>query len=209
MAWCVCTSALASFVLASRVARADETDGVYGRLRADTVLSIEASGGLALTVTGPRGALLATARARALDTAGLFVSYGYAFGTTRYDALAAGVELRPMMLGRIFSDLEHGPHWLDLLIDSIGIEMGLAWLRPGESWRAGSGLGFVLGSGAELPLRWHDGNGLMARLGVRWVHAASWDAQNPGEGPSSGESLFVTLGLSGRAMVRIGHVRER
>lgn len=193
--------ALAAALLAPRAARAQEPDGVYGRLRADAVLSLEAGGGVALLRDGARPALAVTARARALDMAGFFLGYERAFGATRRDAAALGVELRPLMLGRIFTDNERGPRWLDLTVDSLGLEMGAALLQPGEAWRAGAGVAFVLGTGVDLPLAWSRGDGLLLRVGVRWTHARAWDAQGPGD---DADTVAFTLNLVGRAMTRLG-----
>lgn len=194
-------------------------DGIWGRLRADAVFSLEAGGGVAVVADAARPVVSGVFRVRALDTAGLFAAYQYAFVGPRYDALALGVELRPLMLARIFSDAEHGPRWVNLMLDSIGIELGGAWIRPGDPWGAGSGAGFHLGGGVELPFAWNEGNGLAVRLGVRWTHATGFDAQGPaaaagattsgGAPPPAGESVAFTLSLVGRVMARLGLVSER
>lgn len=185
----------------------EQPDGVYGRLRQDLVLSLEVTGGLALAPGEPRGALAGNFRFRALDTAGFFLGYQAALPTPRYDALALGVELRPLFLGRLFLDLERGPRTLDLFADSFGLELGVAWLRPGAPWGNGSGLALVVGTGVELPLYWADGSGLLARLGLRWLHGTGFDSGTPGG--LSGEALLLTLGFVGRLSVRGGLVPTR
>ncbi len=191
------------------VARASDVippDGVYGRLRGDAALSLEAGGGVAFAPDGVRPAIGVTARARFLDMAGIFLTYDNAPGATRLDALSLGVDLRPAMFGRIFSDLEHGPRFLDLFVDSIGVDVGLAWVRPGDAWGAGSGLAWVFGGGFDLPLVWSRGSGLTLRIGARWIHAAEWDAQRPGVGVTSGETGVLYIALVGRTMARLGLV---
>ena len=180
-------------------------DGAYGRLRADTTLSLEAACGIGVVGNEVRPAFSAGARIRALDMTGVFISYDAAFGSTRADALGVGVDLRPLMFARIFSNWEVGPRWLDLMVDSIGIELGVALRDLGATWNAGSGLGFVLGGGVELPLVWSDGTGLTARLGVRWIHSDPWDA----EGAQTPDMVQFTLGIVGRTMVNLGLVRAR
>jgi hypothetical protein len=64
-------------------------------------------------------------------------------------------------MARIFSDLERGPRLLDLWLDSIGLELGAAWLRPGAPVHQGSGVGFWLGAGMELPLFWSSGDAVL------------------------------------------------
>ena len=212
----VATSIAVAVCLACADVRAGDVDGVYGRLRADTALSLEAGGGIA-TVSESTGVgngsqmlwrpmFVATARARYLDMSGLFLAYQVAFGGARYDALALGVDLRPLMMARIAQDWEQGPRWADLTLDSIGLELGVAWVRPGASWQSGSGLALVFGAGVDLPLVWGHGNGLMLRVGCRWIHSTESDAQGPGAGVNSGESVMLTLNLVGRTMARLGFV---
>jgi hypothetical protein len=184
---------------------APDDDGVYGRLANDTVLSAEVGGGLALSNGELRGAFAATLRARALDTGGLFVGYQIAPGAIRHDALSLGLDLRPLTLARIFQDWERGPRTLDLFIDSIGLELGAAWVRPGLAWGNGSGIAWVFGAGAEVPLWWSSGNAVCLRAHVRWTHAAPSDALAPSS--AQDDSLFVTANLVFRAMANLGHVR--
>ncbi len=197
-------------VLVSQVVHAQteapSDDGVYGRLSRDTVLSIEAGGGLGLSNGEPRGAFASTLRARALDTGGVFLSYQLAPGDPRHDAIALGLDLRMLTLARIFQDMERGPRTLDLFLDSIGLELGAAWVRPGLPWGRGSGIAWVLGTGAELPLAWRSGDAVTLRAGVRWVHSTGSDALAPSA--TSDDAVFVTASLVLRAMANLGHVRS-
>lgn len=198
---CVIASAIA---LPTRALASDPTnvDGVYGRFRADTAISLEAGGGVGVVSSGARGAFDANVRMRYLDMTGIFVGFDSAPGSTRMDALSVGVDFRPLMLARIFSDWEHGPRWVDLVADSVGLDMGVAVMNLGGQWRSDSGLAYVLGGGAELPLVWHAGTALMLRVSVRWIHAAGWDA----EASATGDMVLVTAAIVGRTMARLGLV---
>ena len=189
-------------VHASDVERAD---GVYGRLDGDTVFSLEAGGGVVGGTTVAPG-LAGTLRARHLDMAGAFLGYERASAPTRFDALSFGVDLRPLVFARIFSDWEHGPATLDLLVDSIGLEMGAAWLRPGDPWGSGSGLAWVLGTGVDVPCAWSRGTGLAVRVAVRWYHAEGWDAQSPRAGVVADDTVTLSVLLVGRTVARVGTV---
>lgn len=168
-------------VLASaRAAAAQDVGGAYGRLGGDLVLSVEALGAWSDGPGGAAGALSVAARARYLEMTGVALGYDRAFADGRRDALWLAVDFRPAWLARFTNDLERGPRWLDLLLDSIGVELGGAWVRPGEALGRGGGFGFVLGGGVELPLVWSRGDGLMLRVGARWVSARAWDAQGTG-----------------------------
>jgi hypothetical protein len=181
-------------------------DGVYGRLSRDTTLSVEVGGGLGLSNGAPRGAFTTTLRARSLDTGGVFLAYQLAPGDRRHDALALGLDLRMLTLARIFQDMERGPRTLDLFLDSIGLELGAAWVRPGLPWGQGSGIAWVLGAGAEIPLAWRAGDAMCLRAGVRWVHSTGADALAPSATPD--DAVFVTATLVLRAMANLGHVRS-
>lgn len=178
-----------------------DVGGVYGRLDGDLVLSVEALGAWHADGGGASGALSVAARARYLEMTGLALGYDRAFTSARRDALWLAVDFRPAWLARFTNDLERGPRWLDLLLDSIGVELGAAWVRPGEPIGRGGGFGFVLGGGAELPLVWSRGDGLMLRVGARWISARAWDAQ--GTGALDG-SVELGVGLVLRTLVRTG-----
>ncbi len=181
---------------------AEDHDGLYGRLDHDTVLSAEVNGGL-WSGTDVRASAGGVFRARYLDEVGLAVGYDHAVGGARTDTLWAGVDFRPMMLGRWTYDLEQGPRWRDLLVDSIGLDLGIAWLRPGETVGAGGGFGLLLGGGFEVPLTWSEGRGLTLRLSVRWIASQPWDVQGTG---ASDSAVIFTAGLVFRTTARSGLV---
>ena len=100
-----------------------EPDGLYGRFDGD--LLVVAGAGAAVEHEGPR--LLTYASLTYLSTAGVYARYADALGdtsTSRSRTIAAGLELRPVFLARWGLDLERGPAWLDLLVDSIAIDLG-------------------------------------------------------------------------------------
>ena len=112
----------------------------YGRLRADTTLSLEAGGGLGLSGSDLAPALSTAARIRCLDMTGVFVSYDAVFTSTRSDALSVGLDVRPLMFARIFYNWEIGPRWLDLH----------GGLPSGSNWDSGFGISATLGMLARV-----------------------------------------------------------
>jgi len=143
----VATVALA---LSAHVARADETDGAYGRLDGDLLL--QGSAGVALALGGPHIAV--DVRALYLSTAGIYARYTDACGqrNAAFERdVATGVEVRPLFLGRWAQDKEKGPPRFDLLLDSLSFQFGAAWQQK-------QGLAFValpafeIGIGFEFPL---------------------------------------------------------
>lgn len=188
---------------AAPAAWAQSPDGVYGRLRGDLSLSVELLGGAADTgAWGGAGSV--AVRARSLDMVGAVIGYDRTFSGARFDHLFAAVDFRPAFFARWSYDYERGPGWLDLFVDSIGIELGAAWLRPGDS--GASGAAFVLGGGADLPLYIGDRTLLSLRLATRWVTSKPWDAQGTGRDDSAVELL---AGLVFRGTVNAGLVRSR
>ncbi len=100
-----------------------EPDGLYGRFDGD--LLVVAGAGAAVEREGPR--LLTFASLTYLSTAGVYARYADALtdeSTSRPRSIAAGIELRPVFLARWGLDLEQGPAWLDLLVDSIALDLG-------------------------------------------------------------------------------------
>lgn len=189
-----------------RAQSATNDDGVYGRLRRDTVFVLEGGGGFAVGGGEVRPSFNGTVRARALDTIGLFAAYQNAPGASRSDALGLGLDLRILTMARIFSDLERGPRLLDLWLDSIGLELGAAWLRPGAPVHQGSGVGFWLGAGMEVPLFWSSGDAFCLRLQGRWTHSSAFDGL--ASGPVQDDSFTLSANLVVRLMANLGHVRS-
>lgn len=137
-------------------------DGTYGRLDGDLLVGAEV--GITETIGGPasRGeSLAARLTLLYLSTAGLYGQYNESFGVDSQPiarAVVGGVEIRPLFLGRWAKDLEHGPAYFDLWLDSISLSLGLFNL-----WRHGQ----QCGDGARVPggVRCHD-FGMEASLGM-------------------------------------------
>ena len=112
-----------------RAALAADPDGAYGRFDGDLELGLGA--GAALAQGGP--AIVASGSAVYLGTAGVYAQYTDALGAEQprtARSLAAGVVLRPLFLGRYARDLERGPARLDLLVDSLALELGAVFRAP-------------------------------------------------------------------------------
>jgi hypothetical protein len=112
-------------LLFAKSAPAQLSDGAYGRLDGDIDLSVSAFGG---TRDGAGWIVGAAAQALYLSTAGLYALFDAAPSGDRGRALGIGVTLRPLFLPRWGSDLERGPAWLDLSLDSIAIDLGARWV---------------------------------------------------------------------------------
>jgi hypothetical protein len=153
-------------------ARADDPDpsrddGLYGRFDGDVWLGAEAGGGVTLGGgdTRPSGAL--ALRARYLDSAGVF-----AFGELdrRQGRFGGGVELRPLFLARFLLGLGVERAFSDLLLDSLGLEIGLGGVTHEDALgRLRVRASLVVGGGAEVPLLLGAPR-VSLRLAVRWVH---------------------------------------
>jgi hypothetical protein len=179
---------------ASREARAagpeDTTDG-----RIDGDLSASAGLGATFGPRGPRAAI--DLRLRYLWTAGVFATYedGPLLGGSAAPrrAFAGGVELRPIFLARWLQGKELGNPYLDLTIDSLGLELGAVFLQP-EGASFGARPGLQAGLGLQVPVLPHATGPLVGlHAGARWSDAVL--GGRPIEGPSDRALyLLVTLG---------------
>jgi hypothetical protein len=165
-------------------------DVSYGRFDGD--LAIAGSAGITVGPRAPRATV--DARFRYLSTAGLFATYEdasilFAKSEPRR-ALAFGIELRPLFLGRWATGHELGISRLDLLIDSFALELGAVFMQPDKA-RFGATPGLQAGIGFELPF-FSTARGPMLGLhgGVRWSDAAL--SGGPVEGPSD-RAMYLTL----------------
>jgi hypothetical protein len=195
--------ALTALLLAApSVARA-QGDTVYGRLDGDLVLGAAIGGGVAFFDRGGpeiTGTTTIELRARILDTGGLVIAPEWRpEGDSR---VVVGVDLRPVFLVRFLLNLETGDRWLDLFVDSIGIDLGAA-IGPFD---ADAGVATALGWGLDVPL-WvpeRSVGGVVLRLSGRWVTASPTDQL----GPRGGTSDVVVLALLGfRATANLGLAR--
>ena len=204
---CAALSLLVVLALAPAPAAADAWggDGLYGRFDGDVWLGAALGGGAALVDAragqGTRGTATFELRARFLDSVGPFsyVQVHDFAGETRAWQFGGGVEIRPLFLARFLTARSLGSAWLDVLIDSLGLEVGVAALGVEARPRAA----LVVGGGLEVPLVLGAPR-VSLRLGVRWVHA---DADGAARAVGNEVSLLgalviaapVTTGLAGRA----------
>lgn len=160
-------AALVIAVAAVTPATAAAGDGAYGRLDGDLSLSIEAGISEALGADPYAGESLATRAGLVyVQTVGIAVQYDEGLGVEALPmrrSLAGMVELRPLFWGRFSENLEQGPAFLDLFVDSFGIAVGMfgAWPQarfcgeggpsPNEGGRCPD-YGMQASIGLELPL---------------------------------------------------------
>jgi hypothetical protein len=129
--------------------------------------------GMAVGPHDPRGAV--DLRARYLEVAGLFFTYedGSIFGggANPVRVLAGGLELRPLFLGRWLTGRELGIPRVDLMIDSLGLEIGAMFAQaPAGSF--GERPGLQVGFGLEIPLLERaSGPWIGLHGGLRWSDA--------------------------------------
>lgn len=145
-AWLV----LAAACVLAQPALAEDADGSYGRIEGDLLFVGEA--GCAITTQGPQ--LETHLGLLYISTAGPYFRYVESFGdeNASFDrVLAAGVELRPLFLGRYALDLAQGPPHLDLFLDSFALVIGAQWEAPLDKEIEGSP-GLELGASIEVPL---------------------------------------------------------
>ncbi|MEM9188164.1 MAG: hypothetical protein AAGF12_03255 [Myxococcota bacterium] len=177
-------------------------DGLYQRFDGDVMLSAAVGGGV--RVDGePDPVASLELRARYLDTAGFVVAADY-FGDL---ALTFAVDLRPLFLPLFFTNQSTGSEFVDLLLQSIGIEIGASFLPIGTD----GGVGLAIGAGIDVPvvLPSSFANGIFARLAVRHVRAAGSDPGGPQADVSAWSFMLlisvqgiVDLGLASREVAR-------
>jgi hypothetical protein len=138
----------AAMLLAAGVAHAED-DATHGRFDGD--LAVAGAVGATFGPRAPRAT--ADVRLRYLSTAGLFATYEDAplvgVRSEPRRVIACGLELRPLFLGRWATGREIGSPYADLIIDSLALELGAAFVQP-DGARLGPGL--QAGLGLELPV---------------------------------------------------------
>jgi hypothetical protein len=194
----------ASLAIAPGARAADRKDGSHGRVEGD--LAVEAGVGASFGPRSPRGA--ADLRFRYLSMTGLFVTYedGPLFGTRAEPrrALATGLELRPLFLAKWFTGRYSGNPYLDLAIDSIGLELGAVFLEP-TGGRFGAKPGLQAGLAFELPVfPSATGPFIAVHGGVRWSDAAL--SGGPLAGPAD-RALYLNV-IFAWQQVFGGHVAD-
>lgn len=184
-------SVIAGALLAASAPAAGD-DGIYGRLDADLELRIHA--GAAFAAGGP--GLAASLSAVYVSTAGIYAHYTDAVGTdaprvTR--SIATGVHLQPFFMARALTNLEHGPAFVDLLVDSFAFEVGAFWAQPrGGTLTSRPGLELALDLGLPLIGR-ASGPFLGVRTALRWG-PDDFVAGSKGGVIDRGAVLSLTLG---------------
>lgn len=161
---------MAAACLWGRGASADDSsDATRGRIDGD--LTFVFGAGAVVAPRAPR--FEGEIRVRYLDSAGGFVTYEDALGlgSDPRRVLGAGLEIRPLFLGRWLSGLETPRARLDLAADSFGLELGLFVSEPtgAAGWKGG----LQAGVGLEIPvLPKASGPWLGLHGGVRWSDTA-------------------------------------
>jgi hypothetical protein len=130
---------------------ASRTDGVYGRFDGD--LSLEPFVGASFTYDGMLTDLGVSAYY--FHTVGFSAQYadGRLFPTSArsdFNVTSLSLALRPLFLLRWSKDLEQGPSWLDLTIDSLTVSVGGYWAEDNQSDESQRGLEAELSLGFPL-----------------------------------------------------------
>jgi hypothetical protein len=140
-------------------------DGVYGRFDGDVDLGIGLGGRLGAPGFGPNLRL----SGHFLSTIGLCADLTLPVTGDEGWSLGTAIDLRPLFLPRWALDLQQGPAFVDLLVDSISVSAGPVFHPLGES-----DVGFGLEAGFALPLSERaQGLWLDVRGSGRWVGEAS------------------------------------
>jgi len=175
----VLRSFAAIFVLAlAAPAAADDGDGAYGRLAADLTLEVALGGGAGFEADAVHGAGTLELRARYVDMAGILIGGELRDGGRSRILVAADV--RPLFLARFLMNLSLRDRFWDVLIDSIGVDLGVAILPLDE----GIGAALAVGFGLDVPIVFFgDGyEGISLRLAGRHVAALPTDRLGPNGG---------------------------
>lgn len=189
--------------LAAGPARAgDAVDPSYGRVQGDLTLVA----GLGATVAEGGSRAEGELRVRYLESVGLFGMYEdgplVSSSSEPRRVLVGGLEVRPLFLYRWLQGQETQRAWLDLAIDSFGLELGAVAMQPAGS-SFGSQLGVQAGLGLEVPIL-PDATGPWVGLhgGVRWSEAELSTGTVNG---TDDRSAYVSLTLAWHQVV-VAHV---
>lgn len=125
-----------------------ESDGVYGRFRGNTDVSLKLGG--MLRDAGVAGSVGASVHYYSL--LGVTGDYSESLVADSLHARSAsvGMELRPLFLPRWVLGLERGPAWLDLALDSAALGFGAYFTDAEADTRGSRGAWLSLGLGAPL-----------------------------------------------------------
>lgn len=125
-----------------------EDDGVYGRFRGDTDISLKLGG--MLHDDGVAGSVGGSMHYYSL--LGVTADYSESLMADASDArsFSVGLELRPLFLPRWALGLERGPAWLDLTVDSLAAGFGAYFSDAEVDVRGTRGMWVSLGAGVPL-----------------------------------------------------------
>lgn len=195
--------ATAALRVAEGSARADGgVDPSYGRVEGDLTLVVGLGATVAEGGSRPEGEL----RVRYLESVGLFgtVEDAPLVGASSEPrrVLVGGLEVRPLFLYRWLQGHETQRAWLDLAVDSFGIELGAVGMQPAGTGFA-SDLGVQAGLAFEVPIL-PDATGPWVGLhgGLRWSEAALTTGSVHG---SDDRSAFLSITLAWHQVV-VAHV---
>jgi hypothetical protein len=157
-------------------------DGVYGRLAGD--LTLAAAAGVEVDFSSSMARPLFMATARYFSTVGVYgvLREGIASDDDAERILGTGVLVEPLFVARAVKNMQQGPAFWDLALDSVGLNFGVFWAEP-MGGDLGDQRGAELGLGAGLPLL-----GTAAGPWLRVNGQLRWD-----EASSASTSLWVTL----------------
>ena len=177
------------------VVRADGPgDGAYGRLDEDHVIGLGVGGGVTVQQGFTAGTTVFEARVLVIDAAGPVVSTRW--GPSAGEHVFVGAHLRPLFPLLFFQRSDTERERLDLLIQSLSLELGAA-ISPLDH-RVGATLS--VGVGIEVPLvmptRW--AQGLWLHVAGRYLHdtmdGRSAPNANVGEWTAYA-TLLIALGI--------------
>lgn len=127
-------------------------------------MSVSGLAGVAPAGASPSLAVVPELRLRYLDSAGIFLGTSIRGGDARY---FGGVDFRPIFLARFLTGRVLGYTFWDLLVDSIGLDLGVSTLDVAGSTRAA----LVVGTGVDVPIFFTPSLRFSIRLAVRYLHA--------------------------------------
>ena len=175
-------------------ARADrDGDGLYGRWDRGLTLALGAGAGATWISRQADVSVVGEARFLVADVAGLALSGRW--GPDSGQHLFVGVDLRPLFPALFFLYKQTWNEFADLLLQSIYLELGAAFLLDGHR-SSGLGVGFGFGIPLYRPLT--TVRGLWLRVGARHVDANPSYRNTQPDVERSEWTLFVTF------VVRLG-----
>lgn len=159
------------------LAHADDGDGVYDRFDRDLTIAADVGGGVVLDGVDARATMTADLRFRIIDAAGpaIGLRWGPADDVgSGHGHVFIGVELRPLFPALFLLDLSTGNEWVDLFVQSFGIELGAALFPFDDDFGIGLAVGLSMSVPLLLPSRTTGPfQSISLRLGARRVDATA------------------------------------